>query len=77
MHPPWFKRIGILFVPINASGWVVLLAGIVYAIYLFIDIDSRSHSVSDTLMNWVFNLMVIAVVYSVIAFLTSRSAKKN
>ncbi len=77
MNLPWFRRIGILYVPINLSGWVVLVAGIVYAIYLFVDIDGRSHSVSDTLMNWVFNLIVIAVVYSFIAFLTSRSAKKN
>ena len=35
---------------------MILIAAIVYAVYMFIDIDSRSHSVSDTLMNFFFNL---------------------
>ena len=47
-------------------GWLLLLAGVAYAIYLFIDIDSRSHSVSDTLINFVFNLLIIGAVYSLI-----------
>ena len=50
-----------------------MLAGIGYAVYVFIDIDSRSHSVSDTLINFVFNLLIIGAVYTLIAFLASRS----
>lgn len=50
-----------------------MLAGIAYAVYTFIDIDSRSHSVSDTLINFIFNLLIIGAVYTLIAFLTSRS----
>ena len=72
MNFPWFKRIGILFVPKSFVGWIILTGGLIYAVYIFIDIDSRSHSVSDTLMNFVFNLLIIAVVYSLIAYLTSR-----
>ena len=75
MHFPWFKRFGIFFIPKNLMGWIIFMAGLVYAVYVFIDIDSRSHSVSDTLMNFVFNLLIIAAVYSLIAFLTSRTAK--
>ncbi len=75
MNLPWFKRIGILFIPVSIIGWIVLLGGVAYAVYIFIDIDSRSHSVSDTLMNFVFNLILIGAVYSLIAFLTSRKAK--
>lgn len=75
MNLPWFKRIGILFFPSTIIGWIILLAGIGYAIYVFIDIDSRSHSVSDTLINFVFNLLIIGAVYSLIAFLSSRTAK--
>jgi len=75
MNLPWFKRIGIFFIPITIMGWLLLVAGIAYAVYLFIDIDSRSHSVSDTLINFVFNLFVLWVVYSLGAFLTSKAPK--
>lgn len=77
MKLPWFKQKGIFFVPVTFVGWIILLAGLVYAIYVFRDIDSRSHSASDTLMNFVFNLLIIATVYTVIAMLTSRSPKAN
>ena len=75
MNLPWFKRIGIFFIPTAIIGWLMLLGGLAYAVYVFIDIDSRSHSVSDTLINFVFNLLIIGAVYSLIAFLTSRTAK--
>lgn len=69
----WFARKGIVFIPKAFVGWMILMATISYAVYVFIDIDSRSHSVSDTLMNFVFNLFLIGVVYSVVALLTSRA----
>jgi hypothetical protein len=72
MNFPWFKRIGIFFLPKAFIGWIILLAGISYAVYLFIDIDSRSHSASDTLINFVFNLLIIGAIYSLIAFFTSK-----
>jgi membrane protein DedA with SNARE-associated domain len=72
----WFKRNGIIFLPISIIGWIILLIGFIYSIYTFIDIDSRSHSVSDTLMNFVFRLLIIIAVYSLIAYLTSRSSEK-
>jgi len=75
MNLPWFKRIGIFFIPTSVIGWLMLLGGLAYAVYVFIDIDSRSHSVSDTLINFVFNLLIISAVYSLIAFLTSRTVK--
>jgi len=72
MNFPWFKRIGIFFIPATIAGWIILVAGIAFAIYSFIDIDSRSHSVSDTLMNFVFMCLIIGAVYSLIAYATSR-----
>jgi hypothetical protein len=77
MNLPWFKRFGIFFIPKAIIGWLLLLVGLAYAVYVFIDIDSRSHSVSDTLINFVFNLLIIGAVYSLIAFLTSRTEKKQ
>ena len=70
----WFKRNGIFFIPVSIIGWIIFVAGIVCAIYFFRDIDSRSHSVSDTLMNFVFNLLIIGAVYSLIGYLTSRTS---
>ncbi len=72
MNLHWFKRIGIFFIPSSIIGWILLFGGLAYAVYSFIEIDSRSHSVSDTLMNFVFRLLIIWAVYSLIAFLTSK-----
>ena len=72
----WFKRNGIVFLPISIIGWIILLIGFIYSVYTFIDIDSRSHSASDTLINFVFRLLIIIAVYSLIAYLTSRSSEK-
>ena len=72
-----FKRKGIFFMPVSIIGWLIFGAGIIYAIYLFIDIDSRSHSVSDTLMNWIFNCLIIGIVYSVIGAFTQEKQKRQ
>ena len=77
MKLPWFKRNGVIFSPSSIIGWIILLIGIVYSIYSFIQIDSRSHSVSDTLINFVFKLFIIIAIYSLIAYLTSRNPIKN
>ena len=67
----WFRRHALFFVPASIVGWAILFAAMAYAVYVFIDIDRRSHSVSDTLINFVFNLLLIGLVYSLIAFFTS------
>lgn len=71
MKLPWFRRYGLFFVPWSFAGWAILAAAAAYSVYIFLDIDRRSHSVSDTLINFVFNLMLIGLVYSLIAFFTS------
>jgi hypothetical protein len=76
MNFPWFKRIGIFFIPATYIGWIIFVFGIIFAVYSFLDIDGRSHSVSDTLMNFVFMLLIIGAVYSLIAYATSRGTKK-
>jgi hypothetical protein len=72
----WFKRTGIVYLPASIMGWIILLIGFVYCIYTFMEIDSRSHSVSDTLINFVFRLLIIIAVYTLIAFMTSSDQKK-
>ena len=69
----WFKRKGLFFLPVNTIGWIILLFTIGYSVYTFINIDSHSHSVSDTLINFVFQLLIIAAVYSLIGYLTKKT----
>ena len=72
MKLEWFIRKGIRFLPNSLIGWLIFIASAAYVVYLFIDIDSRSHSVSDTLINWVFNCLIVGVAYSIIGFLTAK-----
>jgi len=76
MNFPWFKRSGIFFIPSSLIGWIIFVFGIIFAVWSFLDIDGRSHSVSDTLMNFVFMLLIIGAVYSLIGYLTSRTFKR-
>ena len=69
----WFVRKGIFFFPSSIPGWLVVLATLALLVWLFIDIDSRSHSASDTLINFVFNALIVAVVYSLVAFFASAT----
>ncbi len=77
MNMKWFVRKGILFFPVSIIGWLIAIMATGYCVYLFVDIDSRSHSVSDTLINFVFNALLVAVVYSIIAFFTSREKQSE
>ncbi len=58
--------------PSSIAGWIVAALSAAYAIYAFMDIDGRSHSVSDTLMNFAFRLPLLFLVYSAVARLFSR-----
>ena len=75
MRLPWFKRSGLFFVPTSLIGWLLLMAALAYAVYTFIQINNENHSVSDTLMNFVFSLLIIGAVYSLIAFISIRASK--
>ena len=66
----WFTRKGIIYLPASLAGWLILAAAAAYAVYQFIIIDGRSHSVSDTMINFVFNLLLIGLAYTLIAFFT-------
>jgi len=66
----WFTRKGIIYWPASIIGWIILVLAAAYAVYTFIDIDGRSHSVSDTMINFVFNILLIGLVYSIIGYFT-------
>lgn len=78
MKFPWFKRNGIIFIPITIYGWIVFYIAVVYSVYIFFKIDGQSHSVSDTLRNFIFYLFIIGLVYSLLAFFASKTrSSKN
>ena len=76
MRLPFFRRTGILYVPGNIVGWLIMSAGIIFAVYRFIDIDRKSHSASDTLRPFLINLLIIFIVYTLIAY-SINSFPKN
>ena len=75
MEKPWFKRKGLLFIPISTVGWLLLIVLIAYWIYTFIGVDMRTQSFTDTLVNFAFNALFGAFVYSIIAYYSSRKSK--
>lgn len=71
MNLRWFSRKGIVFLPSSLFAWIILLVALAYLVWAFLDIDSRSHSVSDTLINFAFHGLMVAALYSVIGLFAS------
>ncbi|MDA9555349.1 hypothetical protein N9R54_03855 [Pelobium sp.] len=72
MEKPWFKKSGLIYIPQSLVGWLIFLLLIAYWVYSFIDIDKRSHSVSDTLINFIINALFGLFAYLVIARYSSK-----
>jgi hypothetical protein len=49
MKQYWFRRWGWIYRPVHAGGVAVTLAPILFLAHVFVQLDARSHSVSDTL----------------------------
>ncbi len=64
-----FKQVGLVYIPHSIIAYFILSGFILYAVYLFIDIDRRSHSVSDTLIHFGYNLVLLMMIYHVLLFL--------
>ena len=44
----WFKPFGYVFRPVSIAGWTLSFIALAFCVHIFVFIDSRSHSVSDT-----------------------------
>lgn len=71
----WFTRKGLIYRPASIIGWVILVIAAALSVYTFIDIDHHSHSVSETLINFIFNLLIIGLFYTVLAYFTEAREK--
>jgi hypothetical protein len=74
---PFFKRSPVFGSPASPVGWLIIALYVIYDIYSFWEIDSRSHSVSDTLINRVFNAVLAAAVLVMIMWITSDRPRKK
>lgn len=71
----WFKRTGLLFIPINWKGLAVTGFIFLFCINIFLVVDANSHSISDTLYG-IFPYVVVALIaFYLLAFKTSRPRK--
>ncbi len=46
---PWFRRSGWFHVPVSAAGALITLGALAFCVQVFLAVDRRSHSVTDTL----------------------------
>ncbi len=49
MNYRWFRHWGWIYFPVSWQGAMVTVAGLAFSVHVFVFVDSRSHSVSDTL----------------------------
>lgn len=48
-NPVWFRELGLAYFPVSVAGWVATILLAAWCGHIFIFVDSRSHSVADTL----------------------------
>ena len=72
MTMKWFAPWGWIYRPISWQGVVVLGFTLAFCIQVFLAIDSRSHSVTDTLYNVFPYIVCSLVILNWIADKTSR-----
>ncbi len=73
----WFTRKGLFFVPSSPVGWAFIVIAIGYSVYAFIEIDSRSHSVSDTFVSWIFNVVLIFAALYGVAWMSTKKISEE
>ena len=75
MKKKWFKtkQYGWGWYPSSWQGWLVLLTLIITNVYSFIAIDSKSHSVSDTLINFIPLTLILAIL---LIFICCKTGEK-
>ena len=60
MSSSWFRQYGWFYLPVSVPGALAALLALVFCVHIFLFVDSRSHSVTDTLYG-VFPFIVPAL----------------
>lgn len=71
MAPVWFRAMGPSYRPASWQGVALVLAAVVCCVAVFIVVDRRSHSVSDTLYGVLPYITVVALLLHGVASRTS------
>lgn len=73
----WFKRklYGWGWTPVTWQGWLVLFGFIAGVVGNFYRLDIASHSVSDTLLNFIPQTAILAILLIVICFVKGESPR--
>ena len=69
----WFRQWGWIYRPISWQGWFIFLGTVLFCFQVFIAVDRRSHSVSDTLYG-IFPYVVPA--FMLLNWVASKTAAK-
>jgi hypothetical protein len=69
----WFKKIGWFYLPVKWPGWVVAIFFAIFCVHIFIFVDSKSHSVSDTFYG-IFPFIVPAFLFYI--WVASENSEK-
>jgi hypothetical protein len=75
MKKPWFREWGWVYYPVTWQGIVLVVLILAFCIQVFLAVDSRSHSVSDTLYGVFPYIIPSLLVLNWVASKTSQSAR--
>ena len=67
----WFKanKKHVGWTPSTWQGWIILALYVIFLIHSFLQVDSTSHSVSDTLINFFPRFLIFTALLTIITYL--------
>mgnify|MGYP001563454713 CR=1 FL=1 len=71
-RPKRFWRWFAAYYPVSWGGWVIVFLTAAVLVYFFLAVDRNSHSVSDTLINFVPRAILVGIIFDVITRLTGE-----
>lgn len=73
MKKRWFRKWGWIYYPVRLEGWTVVIVCAIFCAQVFMAVDRRSHSVSDTFYG-IFPYVVPAL--GVLIWIASKTSRK-
>lgn len=71
----WFKKLGLLLIPVNWKGFFITGFIIIFCINIFLVVDANSSSIKDTLFGISPYIGVALIAFYLIALKTSKPRK--
>ena len=62
-----FKKKGLFFIPRSVIAWVIFSISIAYLSYSLFELNNRSHSISDLLLNFLLQLVITWSIFTTVA----------